>query len=163
MGFETMRQAFLFSMTAGFALAVASPASAQVAGAGGPSPISGDSTRITSENRDASATFNQRMGAADLKANGDQKAKKKGPVPATAADIQAGAALRAVDGPQIGSVVSVTGDQVVVDTGESKIAVPLVGFGKDDKGLVLNMTAAKFKDAVTRAHAAHASADSNSN
>jgi hypothetical protein len=30
-------------------------------------------------------------------------------------------------------VVSVTGDQVVVDSGATKIGVPLVGFGKDEK------------------------------
>jgi hypothetical protein len=45
----------------------------------------------------------------------------------------------------------VTGDQLVVDTGATKIGVPLVGFGKDEKGLVLNMTAAKFKEAIAKA------------
>ena len=146
----------------GVLTASAGGANAQVAGAGGPLPGAGDSTKITSENRDAQATYNERMGSGDFKSkNADRVEKKKAPVPASAADIQAGAVLRAVDGPQIGTVESLNAGQVVVNTGESKIAVPLIGFGKDDSGLVLNMTAVKFKDAVAKAHAAHASAESN--
>lgn len=149
-------------LAAGVLIASAGAASAQVAGGGGPLPGAGDSTKITSENRDALATYNERMGSGDFKSkNADRVVKKKAPVAAGAADIQAGAALRAVDGPQIGTVDSLNADHVIVNTGESKIAVPLIGFGKDDNGLVLNMTAAKFKDAVAKAHAAHASAESN--
>ena len=148
-------------LAAGVLIASAGAASAQVAGAGGPLPGAGDSTKITSENRDALATYNERMGSGDFKSKNADRVKKKGPVAAVAADIQAGAALRAVDGPLIGTVDSLNADQVIVNTGESKIAVPLLGFGKDDNGLVLNMTAAKFKDAVAKARAAHASAESN--
>jgi hypothetical protein len=158
MGFENMRNGIFISMVIGLSIGGAGTANAQTSAAGVPMPTGGDSTRISSDNRDATAAYNQRMGAADLKSSeANKNQKKKGPVPATAADIQAGAALRAVDGPQIGTIASASADQVVVDTGESKIGVPLVGFGKDDKGLVLNMTAAKFKEAVTKAHAAHTS------
>ena len=157
-----MRNVVISSLVLGVSLAAAGAAGAQVTSAPGvPLPGAGDSTKITSENREATAAYNQRMGSADLKSSNSDRVRKKGPVAATAADIQAGAALRAVDGPQIGSVESLNADQVIVNTGESKIAVPLLGFGKDDKGLVLNMTAAKFRDAVARAHAARASADSN--
>ena len=150
-------------LTLALSFAAAGTAFAQVApGGGGPLPGSGDSGKITNTNRENNAAYNRLIGASDAKAQtatGDKAAKPAAKaVKATAADIHAGAALRAVDGPQIGTIVSVNGDQVIVDTGASKIGVPLIGFGKDEKGLVLSMTAAKFNEAVAKAHAAHAAA-----
>jgi hypothetical protein len=95
------------------------------------------------------------MGSANLKArNGNDIAKKKASaVPATAADIKAGASLRDVKGVKIGTIASTDGQQVVVDTGATKIGVPLVAFGKDDQGLLLSITADKFNQLVAAAHA----------
>ena len=74
-------------------------------------------------------------------------------MPATAADIKAGAALRDMNGVTLGTIVSLDGDQAVVDTGQTKIGVPLIAFGKDNKGLLLGMTADKFNQLVAAAHA----------
>jgi hypothetical protein len=154
-----MRTGILISVAVGVALAGSATAVAQVAGAGGPSPISGDSTRITSENRDATATFNQRMGSADLKSsNGDKKAKQQAPVKAAPEDIKAGAVVRDIKGVQIATIASVDANQAVLDTGQTKIGVPLIGFGKNDQGLLLNMTAEKFNQLVAQAHAKSAQA-----
>ncbi len=65
--------------------------------------------------------------------------------------------------PQIGTIASVDANQAVLDTGQSKVGVPLIGFGKDDQGLLLNMTAAKFNALAAQAHArSQAQAQSNS-
>jgi hypothetical protein len=73
--------------------------------------------------------------------------------PATAADIKAGAPLRDVDNAPVGMVVSSSDQQVVVDTGQTKIGVPLALIQKDDKGLLLSITGKQFSDAIAKAHA----------
>lgn len=75
------------------------------------------------------------------------------PVAATAADIKPAASIRDVNGAPVGTVVSGTDQQVVVDTGQTKIGVPLNLFRKDDKGLLLGVTAQQFNDAIAKAHA----------
>jgi hypothetical protein len=50
---------------------------------------------------------------------------------------------------------------VVVDTGQSKIGVPLSAFGKDDKGLMLNIAARNFKQLVAQANAQTSQSTSN--
>ena len=147
-------------------IAMGGAASAQMSGGTNtPVPGSGDATKISNGNRESMSDYNHLVseGVKAQNVNGEKTKTAAKPVKATAADIQAGAALRAIDGPQIGTVVSLNADQVVVDTGQAKIGVPLLGFGKDGKGLVLNMTAAKFRDAVAQAHAAHAAADTQQN
>ncbi|MEP7130554.1 MAG: hypothetical protein ABI770_05440 [Sphingomicrobium sp.] len=124
----------------------------------GPSsvPGSGDSAKISNGNRENNAEYNRLVGASDAKAqaaNGDKVKTRPVAVPATAADIKAGAALRDVKGVPVGTIDSVTDQQVVVQTGQTKIGVPLVAFGKDDKGLLLSITAQQFNDAVAKAHA----------
>ena len=80
-------------------------------------------------------------------------ATKVAVAPATAADVKAGAPLRDMDGAPVGTIVSSTDQAVVVDTGQTKIGVPLTMFRKDDKGLLLSITAKQFSDAVAKAHA----------
>lgn len=145
---------FILSVVIGVSVA-GGAASAQVSSQGGaPIPGAGDATRITSESRETNATYNERMGSADLKASkSDDRPKKHSAVKASLEDIKAGATLRDIKGVQIGTIVSADANQVVVDTGQTKIGVPLIGFGKDDQGLVLNMTADQFKQAVASAHA----------
>jgi hypothetical protein len=129
---------------------------AQVPPNGGqPAPGTGNSTAISSANRETQSNYNQLIGAADPKAaKVEQKGKTASAAkPATAADITAGAALRGLDGVPVGTVSSLNGDQVVVDTGQTKIGVPLIAFGKDEKGLLLSITAAKFNEAVAKAKA----------
>ena len=124
----------------------------------GPSsvPGSGDSSRISNGNRDNNADYNRLIGASAAKAknaNGETARPPVKAVPATAADIKAGAALRDVRGVPVGTIDSIADQQVVVNTGQTKIGVPLTAFGKDDKGLLLAITAQQFNDAVAKAHA----------
>ena len=77
----------------------------------------------------------------------------KAAAPAAAADIKAGAQLRDVDGAPVGTIVSGTDQAVVVDTGLTKIGIPLNFVKKDDKGLLLSITGKQFSDAVAKAHA----------
>lgn len=130
---------------------VASGAFAQA----GPVPGSGDSTKISDSNRTTNSDYNHLIGAGDPKPadSRDTKPHKAGKaVPATAADIKAGSALRDSQGVTIGSVDSVDAQGVIVNTGQSKIRVPLTAFGKDDAGLMLGITAARFNELVAQAH-----------
>jgi hypothetical protein len=63
-----------------------------------------------------------------------------------------------VNGQPIGKIGSVDPDGVVIDSGQAKVKVPLVAFGKDDKGLLLGITSAKFNELVAKAHAETAAA-----
>jgi hypothetical protein len=147
--------AIRFLITIAFAAASASAANAQKGpGSAAPLPGSGDAAKISSGNRDNNAAYNQLIGAGDDHAKkADHPAAAHRAVPATAADIKAGASLRDSKGVTIGSIVSVDANQAVVDTGQTKIGVPLIAFGKDDKGLLLGMTAEKFNELVAAAHA----------
>ena len=145
-----------FLITLAFA-AGATAASAQMSNSGpsGPAPGSGDSAKISQGNQQNNAAYNQLIGAGGTKSSkGDVKARAHhAPVAATAADIKTGASLRDIKGVPIGSVASTDGQQVVVDTGTTKIGVPLIAFGKDDQGLLLSITADKFNQLVADAHA----------
>lgn len=147
------------STTVGIALtlAAASTATAQVLPTG-PVPGSGDSTKISSGNRDANAEYNHLIGAGDPKPGKADDRPTRGSsaaVAATAADIKVGAALRDVKGVPIGTISQVDPDGVVVATGTTKIKVPMMGFGKDDRGLLLNLTAARFNELIAKAQASH--------
>lgn len=133
----------------------ATAATAQIANSGpaGPVPGSGDSTKISQGNRDNNAAYNQLVGAADKNSpkKDERPQARSAPVAATAADIKAGASLRDVKGTPIGTIVSVDATQAVVDTGKTKIGVPLIAFGKDDQGLLLGMTSDKFNELIAKA------------
>lgn len=153
-----MRNGIVVAIAAGL-IAIGGSATAQiVTGSPPPSPApgSGDSTRISNDNQRITSEMNERMGSANLKprnGNDISKAKKPVAVPATAADITPGATLRDVKGVKIGTVASSDGQQVIVDTGATKIGVPLIAFGKDAQGLLLSITAEKFNQLVAAAHA----------
>jgi hypothetical protein len=72
---------------------------------------------------------------------------------ATAADIKPGASLRDSKGAPVGTIVSASEQAVVIDTGQTKIGVPLSFLSKDDKGPTLTITAEQFNEAVAKAHA----------
>ena len=59
---------------------------------------------------------------------------------ATLADAKAGASVHDQKGGTVGKIVSATAKGVVIDTGTVKAAIPLSGFGKSDKGLVIGMS-----------------------
>jgi hypothetical protein len=123
-------------------------------GSAGPLPGTGDSSRISQGNQQNNADYNRLIGASDgksAKKDGKSETHRSAAVAATPADIKAGAALRDVKGVPIGTIVSVDANQAVVDTGKTKIGVPLMAFGKDDQGLLLGMTADKFAELVAKA------------
>jgi hypothetical protein len=148
------RLLFTLALSAG----AATMASAQMGpGSGSPVPGSGDASKISQGNQQSNAAYNQLIGAADSKATkGEVKVQSKhSAVPATAADIKQGVALRGIDGAAVGTIDSLAGEQVVVNTGTTKIGVPLVAFGKDEKGLLLSITGAKFAELVAKAQGSH--------
>ena len=145
-------------ITIAFAAATASAAYAQQGpGSAAPLPGTGDATKISQGNRDSNAAYTQLVGAADK--NSPKKDERpqahRAPVAATAADIKAGASLRDIKGTPIGTIVSVDASQAVVDTGKTKIGVPLIAFGKDDQGLLLGMTSDKFNELIAKAQGSH--------
>ena len=153
-----MRNVTRLLITVAFAAAGATAASAQMGpGSAAPLPGTGDASKISQGNQQSNSAYNQLIGAADTKSSKAQVKAHTGhsAVAATAADIKAGAPLRDSKGVQIGTIVSIDADQAVVDTGQTKIGVPLIAFGKDDKGLLLGMTADKFAELVAKAQASH--------
>jgi hypothetical protein len=132
-------------------------ATAALAQSNAPVPGTGDSTRISSGNRDTNAAYNQLIGAASGAKSSNSDVKVQPPHsagPATAADIKAGSNLRDSQGVQIGTIDSLQSDGVVVNTGQAKIKVPLLAFGKDEHGLLLAITAAHFNELIAKAHSA---------
>jgi hypothetical protein len=121
-----------------------------------PVPGTGDSTKISSGNRESQANYNHLLNAGDPKPSDtstEAKPRRAGKaVPATAADIKAGSSIRDSAGVRIGSVDTVEADGAVVSTGATKVKVPLVAFGKDDQGLLLGITAARFNELIAKAH-----------
>lgn len=94
------------------------------------------------------------------RADSKRASKRSSAVPATAADIKAGAQVRDVKGAPIGTVavlasneIVADAEQIVIDTGHGKIGVPLSAFGKDDRGLLLSITAQTFNQLVAQANA----------
>jgi hypothetical protein len=81
----------------------------------------------------------------------------------------AGAHIRDVKGVSVGVVATLAAnevadpDSVVVDTGQTKIGVPLSAFGKDDKGLMMSITAQNFNQLVAQANTQAPASQSKSN
>jgi hypothetical protein len=65
--------------------------------------------------------------------------------------IEVGAAVNDTSGAKVGTIESVTGDQVVVATATSKAALPTKAFAQGPNGLVIGMTAAQLEAAVKAA------------
>lgn len=82
-----------------------------------------------------------------------QPAPAAASVAATASDIKAGAQVRDSKGVQVAKVVGPQGTDAVLDTGQTKIAVPMNLLTKDSQGLMLTITADQFNGAIAKAHA----------
>ena len=145
----------LFAIALGAGSAAVANAQAAAPGSGTTSVgTSGNATQISGANRENNSAYNQLVGAGDQIAKPTERPSRPGKaVPATPADIKAGAALRDIKGVPVGSIVSVDATQAIVATAQGQVGVPLVAFGKDDKGLLLGMTADKFIALVAQAHA----------
>lgn len=118
---------------------------------GGPMPGGGDLRGISSGTQQQNADYNSLVGAGTKVTNGEvenPRRRQRSAVPATLADITPGSQLRDSLGKPIATVVSVAGEEAMVDTGAMKINVPVAAFGKDDDGLLLGITAAQFNELV---------------
>jgi len=173
-GVQIMRLMILFSIATGAAFAGAGAANAQSepaqlmpAGAGAPRVQDMAASRRQFDN-----DFNILAGRGVEVTNMDRADRKASlmrasAVPATAADIKAGTQVRDVNGASIGVVATLAANEiadpgsVVVHTGQSKIGVPLTAFGKDDKGLMLSITAQNFKQLVAQANVQASQSKSN--
>jgi hypothetical protein len=168
---RAMRKTSLFWIVGGVILASSGTANAQVAPGGGvagapagPAVGTVNSRDVTAANRERDAALNRLAGDGVKITDRDrEKAKPKkraSAVPATAADITAGAQIRDVKGVVVGKIATLAENevvadagQIVIDTGQTKIGVPLSAFGKDDKGLMLSITAEKFNELVAQVRA----------
>ena len=157
-----MRKALLFCTVGGLMLGASSAANAQ-AGGGPPSNVGGVRPQdVAAQNRQVDSDYNTLAGRGVAVNNMDRKgaAKHRSPAPATAEDIKAGAPVRDVKGVAIGTIASLSSNEImadptqpVIDTGQAKIGVPLNAFGKDDQGLLLSITAEKFNELVAQVRA----------
>lgn len=143
-------------LTAGFAVGLAVPAAAQVSQSGGATPGTGNGTAIANSARDEAASYNNVIGRVGADPVGKEKAKraaKAKPVPATAADVVPGATVRDFNGLALGKIESIDGDSAILDYSSGKIRFPLIGFGKDQQGLLINLTTKDFLALVAKATA----------
>ena len=156
-----MRQMILISIAAGAAFAGALNAQTS-APTGAPPGAQGSGLRsqdVAYSHREFDNDYNIIASRGVEVTNMDRADRKRAmtrhyAVPATASDVKAGAPIRDAKGISIGVVATLAANEVadpgsvVVDTGRTKIGVPLSAFGKDDKGLVLGITAANFNQLV---------------
>jgi hypothetical protein len=148
-----MVRSFALTVASGILVASAGAALAQVAGGGGPPLGSTNAGTAAGSTRDQQAGYNRVIGGLDHpQVTTGLKGKA---APATVADLKVGSHLRDVAGVPIGTVVAVDASGATVDTGKTKIKVPTVAFGKDDYGLLLGITAARFGDLVAKASASN--------
>lgn len=116
---------------------------------GAPAVLPGtvDSAKAANASRNDSSSYNRTAG------DHNQRVIKGKARPATAADIVAGRPLRDIKGNRIGIIEAVDADSAVVATDTGKVKLPLNAFGKDDIGLLLGISAAKFRSLVAEATA----------
>lgn len=143
------------SLLAAAIMAVGSTSALAQQGSAGPLPGAGDPAKISDANRSNNSDYNHLIGSGNAKPNpdsGERRKTKHAASPATVADVKPGSLLRDSNGVQLGSIDSVDAEGAVVNTGQTKIRVPVSAFGKDDQGLLLGITAAKFNELVAQAH-----------
>ncbi len=111
---------------------------------------------VDSGPQDKSSTTTNADAAAKAKRDQAAKPSRKGPMPATSADLVAGSQIFDKKGVAVGTVDRVDSDGVVVATATGRVKVPLEAFGKDAKGLVFSVTKAEFDQIVAGAGSAPA-------
>jgi hypothetical protein len=114
-------------------------------------PGSGNSSAITNSNREQNAGYNRVIGTLDPQAKEQPAGLKGKAVAAKTEDLKAGSPLRDKEGIPIGTISSVDAEGVIVDTGTTKIRVPVEAFGKDGAGLLLGISKAQFAELIAGA------------
>lgn len=140
------------------AAAIAVPAGAQVAGVNanvGVQANTGAATDTVTQTVDT-ATDAAANAAAQAAAQANVEATvEPGPiVPATAADITAGAKVYGPKNGLVGTIEEVNAGGAIVATGKSRVQLPLASFAKNNLGLVISVS----KDQLDAQAAAAASA-----
>jgi hypothetical protein len=128
----------------GLALGAASAAGAQTA-VTAQTPGTVDPVKATSAQQAERAAYNSTIGHLS------PRGVKGAPVPAAAADVVPGRALRDIKGEPIARVDAVDAQGVIVAAGSTRVRLPLNAFGKDEMGLLLGITAEKFRALVVKA------------
>jgi hypothetical protein len=100
------------------------------------------------------AKFNEVAAKAHAQALASAPPAKPEPRPATVADISAGAQLRDINGQPVGKITAVSADGATLDTGKTKVKLPLDAFGVDPSGLMIAITAEKLNEIIAQADAA---------
>ena len=59
-----------------------------------------------------------------------------------------------MNGQPVGKITAVAADGATLDTGQTKIKLPLDAFGVDSSGLVIGITAQKLNEIIAQADAA---------
>lgn len=141
------------------AAVLASPAVAQQQPGQGvaPAPGSRDGAAVAMSTREESASYNSvigKVGAEPVKAEKARREAKAKAVPATAADILPGAAVRDINGAALGMIEKLDGDSAILTFSTGKIRYPIIGFGKDTAGLLINLSTKDFLAAVAKAKTA---------
>ena len=121
----------------GLALAASSAAVAQT-------PGTVDPVKATAASQADRSGYNSALGQLG------PRGIKGAPVPATASDIVPGRPLRDIKGEPIARVEKVDSQGVIVTTTTGKVRLPANAFGKDELGLLLGITAGKFRSLVTK-------------
>jgi hypothetical protein len=111
-----------------------------------------DPVRATAAQQAERAAYNSAIGQLSQPS---PRGVKGAPVPAAAADVVAGRPLRDIKGEPIARVDAVDAQGVVVVAGNTRVRLPLNPFGKDDLGLLLGITADKFRALVAKATSAN--------
>lgn len=149
---------FRFLAAAALAAGLASPAAAQQAPgqAAAPAAGSGNAAAMASGSRSENENYNRligQVGAEPVKKEKAKAAARSKPVPAAAADIVAGSVVRDANGAALGTVESIDGDSAILVYASGKIRFPLIGFGKDPQGLLINLSTKDFLALVEKAKA----------
>ncbi|PEQ11441.1 hypothetical protein B2G71_16530 [Novosphingobium sp. PC22D] len=73
--------------------------------------------------------------------------------PEVAAILKTGATVYGPQGAEVGTITSVEGANIVLDTGAHKATLPATSLGKNEKGLLISMTKQQLDSAVAAAEA----------
>ena len=119
------------------------------AAAGAQTPGTVDPVKATATQQADRAGYNSAIGQLG------PRGVKGAPVPAAAADVVPGRPLRDIKGEPIARVDAVDAQGVIVAAGSIRVRLPLNAFGKDDLGLLLGITADKFRALVVKATSAN--------
>lgn len=135
------------------AVAMAGPAFAQ-AGRAGAAPGTVDATKAPDARRDRE--LRDQAVANNVDREDAKKGQKEQPdvaVAAQPADVVAGKIVSDIQGVEIGTIESVAADGAVILSGASRAKIPLEGFGKNSRGLLLGLTKAEYEQKVSAAAA----------